>query len=247
MRALDVLEYFGVLRQPLRAKQIVQAFDLHPSSADQLLKTMVEAGYLVFDPVTKLYDLSFRLTNFAGWLASECFRTAEMDRILDDLCASTQAIVFLAQRTDNFMRVVDSRIGRDEGVDGGLGCLLPFDCMTGQAFLSSCNEQDTRRIVDHAALHRHLSKESSSTLVARVRAVRSAGHAAGARSSPHLWSVSVPLRLHPSQRTRTLVLSVTGSRERIRTHQDRIIRLVQDGAAAILGGPPAVDRGCVLQ
>ena len=247
MRALDILEYFGVQRQPLRAKQIVQAFDLHPSSADQLLKTMVEAGYLLFDPATKLYDLSFRLANFAEWLASECFRATEVDRILEELHASTQAMVYLAQRTDNFMRVVDSRVGEDDGIDRGLGCLLPLDSMTGQAFLASCTEQDTRRIVDHAVLHRHLPKESSSTLIERVRGVRSAGHAVGTRSSPHLWSVSVPLALQPSQRTRTLVLSVTGARERMRAHQDRIIRLVQDGAAALLGGAPAVGRAYALQ
>lgn len=239
MRALDILEYFGVQRQPLRAKQIVHRFNLHHSSADQLLKTMVEAGYLVFDPATKLYDLSFRLAKFAGWLATD-FRTTELDRILDELGASTEAIVFLAQRSDDFMRVVESRVGADESVGQALGCLLPLDTMTGQAFLSSCSEQDTRWIVDHAVLHRRLPREASSTLLERVRWVRLAGHAVGARSSRHLWSVSVPLTLNPSQRTRTLVLSVTGGRERMLARQDRIIRLVQDGANAILGKPPAV-------
>ena len=38
-RALDVLEYFGQVRRPLRAVEIARQFSLHPSTVNQLLKT----------------------------------------------------------------------------------------------------------------------------------------------------------------------------------------------------------------
>ncbi|OYX21979.1 MAG: hypothetical protein B7Z04_00960 [Rhodobacterales bacterium 32-66-9] len=47
VRALDVLEHFAAVRRPLRATDIANALDLHPSSADQLLKSMVDAAYLL--------------------------------------------------------------------------------------------------------------------------------------------------------------------------------------------------------
>src|SRR5690606_14818464 len=50
VRALDVLEHFAAVRRPLRATDIAHALDIHPSSADQLLKSMVDSGYLLIDP-----------------------------------------------------------------------------------------------------------------------------------------------------------------------------------------------------
>ena len=59
-RALDVLELFGQVRRPLRAVEVSRALDMHPSSTNQLLKTMVEAGHLIFDARAKAY-LRYRL------------------------------------------------------------------------------------------------------------------------------------------------------------------------------------------
>ncbi|MDB5451556.1 MAG: hypothetical protein JWO33_134, partial [Caulobacteraceae bacterium] len=70
IRALDLLEYFAVVKRPLRATDIAHAFNLHPSSTDQLLKTMVDSAYLLIDPLEKLYYPSPRLVRFANWLTS---------------------------------------------------------------------------------------------------------------------------------------------------------------------------------
>src|SRR5579862_9935041 len=67
-RALDVLYHFGAQRKPLRATDIAHAFNLSPSSADQLLKTLVELAYLTFNTRTKLYFPSMRLLGFADML-----------------------------------------------------------------------------------------------------------------------------------------------------------------------------------
>src|SRR4051812_36776195 len=67
-RALDILEHFGDRQQPLRAKEIAQGLSLHLSSTSQLLKTMMHSGYLVFDPIKKLYSPSPRLAGFSNWL-----------------------------------------------------------------------------------------------------------------------------------------------------------------------------------
>ena len=248
VRALDVLEHFGVLGRPLRAKEIVARFELAPSSAEQLLKTMVEAGYLVFDPQSKLYDVSFRLTTFARWLVRDCYPGAEVSRILEDLSANTGGHVFLAQRTDNFMRVVEARASDDLKFTDDASMLLPLDAMTGQAFLASCDEHDATRIVEHATLHRHLPAGASHALVESVRAVRSAGYAMGTAHSHMLQTVSMPLIFDAALPTRTLVLSVTGIKDRMRPQEGRVLALAQESSARILKTcASAATSGATLQ
>ena len=240
-RALDVLEYFGQLGRPLRAKEIVREFGLASSTAEQLLKTMVEAGYLVFDAQSKLYDMSFRLTRFARGLAQDCFLGSDMSPVLDDLCQRTEANVYLAQRTDNFMRVVEMRAPVGKELGSGDGLLLPLDAMTGQAFLASCEDKEATRIVAHAARHRHLAPNSAQLLVERVRAVRSAGYAMGAAHSVALRTVSMPLCYNASRPTRTLVLSITGTEEGMMRQQDHILVLLHEWTARLLQGCEAVS------
>ena len=67
-RALDVLELFGQERRSLRAIEIAKALGLHPSTANQLLKTMVDSAHLTFDAVAKSYLPSPRLGRFGGWM-----------------------------------------------------------------------------------------------------------------------------------------------------------------------------------
>src|SRR3546814_9478802 len=63
-RALDVLDYMAALGRPLRAVEVASGMELNPSSANQLLKTMADSGYLIFDPRLKLYHPSPRLSRF---------------------------------------------------------------------------------------------------------------------------------------------------------------------------------------
>ena len=71
-RALDVLELFGEMRRPLRAIEMSKALGLHPSSINQLLKTMVESAHLTFDAHLKTYLPSPRLAQFSAWMLASC-------------------------------------------------------------------------------------------------------------------------------------------------------------------------------
>jgi DNA-binding IclR family transcriptional regulator len=231
---LDVLEYFGAMKQPLRAKHVAQAFNLHPSSADQLLKTMVQSGYMIFDPINKVYDLSPRLTNFAVWLTSECFWDAQVSKILGELRARTRSMISLMQRTDDFMRIVDCLTVEEENYPRALGNIYPLDTVAGQAFLGSVEDEEAKRIVHHAVTHRHLAKDVCDDLIETVRHVRSVGHAVGNRYDRRIWSVSVPVPMHASAHNRTMVLSISRTNERMSGAEDMMIRAARECADTIL-------------
>jgi DNA-binding IclR family transcriptional regulator len=78
-RALHVLEVLSAAGRPLRAFEMAKALKLSPSSADQVLKTMVDSAYLIFDPITKCYCLSPRIGK-VGLQASEDFYEAKFLR-----------------------------------------------------------------------------------------------------------------------------------------------------------------------
>src|SRR5262245_9870 len=81
-RALEVLEYLGKVRKAVRAKQICDTLRLPSSTGDQLLKTMVSSGFLIFDPIEKTYHPSPRLLQFSTWLSSVCFWNSDSRQVL---------------------------------------------------------------------------------------------------------------------------------------------------------------------
>ncbi len=85
VRALDAVEVIANSHDPPRARQIARALELSPSSADQLLKTLVDAGYLIFDPFGKRYFLSPRLTILGGRTAGEYFGPGALETMLDTM------------------------------------------------------------------------------------------------------------------------------------------------------------------
>ena len=72
VRALEVLEQFGEMREPLRLKDMARSLHYPVSSTAALLKSLADCGYLSFDrnsrhyyPTSKLPDLGSRLSSAA--------------------------------------------------------------------------------------------------------------------------------------------------------------------------------------
>jgi hypothetical protein len=105
-RALDVLELFGTARRPLKAVEVARALGLHPSTANQLLKTMVDSAHLVFDARDKSYLPSPRLAAFAGWIV-ETYVDARLSELVAELHAATGMIVTVTTQNDLFMQVIE--------------------------------------------------------------------------------------------------------------------------------------------
>jgi DNA-binding IclR family transcriptional regulator len=98
-RSVEVLEYFRMSRQPARAKDIGFALGLSPSSTSDLLKTLVEVGYLRFDERSKLYFVGPRAVLFANWLANQQPGLADLVDLSRSLSEQTgECVVVAAQR-----------------------------------------------------------------------------------------------------------------------------------------------------
>lgn len=195
-RALDVLEYFALMGRPLRAVEIAQALDLRTSSTDQLLKTLVDAAYLMFDSHQKLYYPSPRLVNFGAWLSSNYFGDNRIYRLLQAVHQDTADIVTLSIRYGANMQIVDfieppARAGTI--VKGSRVAIT--GSIIGTAFLALHGDKEVIRIVEQVSAetgHKHTVSELRE-LLERVRRARSDGYVAIPAGIGEPWAMAVAL------------------------------------------------------
>lgn len=210
-RALDVLECFGQARRPLRAVEIARALDLHASTADQLLKTMVDSAHLVFDARGKTYAPSHRLAGFSGWIVERAGPDARLRALVAAVQVETGDVVTLTTPNDLFMQVIDlAGVGPNgQPTERGLRISV-FGSAVGSAYLSTLADDDVLRLARRA----RLPAQEQAEVRASVALIRRDGFAEGLSADGEIWSLATPLP--PSGQT-PLVLGFAGPAERVRT------------------------------
>ena len=213
-RALDVLEYFGRARRPSRAVEISRALEMHPSTANQLLKTLVESGHLVFDGQAKTYLPSPRLIGFSSWVVASYGAVDRYRMMLRDIHAATGALVTLTAPNDLFMQVVDVE-GPSERDPRGLHVSLFASAAIGNAYLSAIPNAEIERLSRRARLPR----QAYSQLLRIVSHVRKEGFSEGPTIDGRMHAIAVPL---PAIAPTPLVVAIAAEAERVQ-NQSRTI------------------------
>jgi DNA-binding IclR family transcriptional regulator len=234
-RALDILVHFESVRRPQRAIDIAEALQLPRSSTDQLLKTLLNAGYLVFFPDGKTYFPSARLSPFSEWMA-DTYHQAELSRILSEVHASTGHTVTIAMQNDCFMQVMDYR-GDWIAAPVSVGLRTPLvGSAIGGALLTTQGESEVRKLINRALRLRVLKgKPIDLAGVSRLlNAYRQCGFAwtrlplAGSQEAGpkgELLSVAVPL---PRRLSRVpMSLGIAGPAHRLIDHERDIARMMR--------------------
>lgn len=106
VRALQTLEYFSLVGKPLRAIEIAGALGLSPSSTNELLKSP-DWGYLIFDPVSKLYHCSPRVLRLGKAPNREYGVPDGLDALLRTVLAEFGLPVSLSASQGSFIQVID--------------------------------------------------------------------------------------------------------------------------------------------
>jgi DNA-binding IclR family transcriptional regulator len=226
-RALDVLTYFAHVQQPARASSIADALQMPRSSTDQLLKTLVNAGYLVFFSENKTYFPSPRLHVVGDWLAKTYSREAGLSDLLDALHEETGQVVTLTMQNDCHMQIVECA-GADAVAElppAAPAYRFPLiGTAVGGALLVSKNHKEVQRIVSRARRSRAAAfgQRDFSELPERLISYRSAGYAWARRPLPNttergpkgeMMSLAMPV---PGRITRVpMVLGMAGPARRI--------------------------------
>ena len=192
-RALDVLEYFGMVRRPLRATEIGRKFSLHPSTVNQLLKTMVESAHLTFDAGSKTYLPSPRLTRFSKWMIDTFGSDERLSGLIAQVHAESAEIVTLTTPNDRFMQIIDLKGGdftadSHDSAERGLR-VSRFGSAIGEAYLATLPLPEIHRLADRA----RISGSQHDALLSRLAQIRHDGFAEGPSGHGVFWSIAAAL------------------------------------------------------
>jgi DNA-binding IclR family transcriptional regulator len=220
-RALDVLEFFGEVRRPLRAVEISRMLAMHPSTTNQLLKTMVDSAHLVFDANNKTYLPSPRLAKFSAWVGETYEFGGRLRELIQDVQARTHVYVTITTPNDLFMQVIDLANPVGQQIERGLRISV-FGSVIGSAYLSMLEESQVKRLADRA----RMPATEVPTLLRDVARIRSDGYADGPSTGDTMWSIAMPL---PKQGLRVpTVLGLAGPTEHVRKQNTQFRQTMSD-------------------
>jgi DNA-binding IclR family transcriptional regulator len=220
-RALDVLEFFGEARRPLRAIEISRMLSLHPSTTNQLLKTMVDSAHLVFDAQHKTYLPSPRLSKFSAWIGETYQAGGRVRDLIREVQARTNMLVTITTPNDLFMQVIDFAMPVERKTERGLRISV-FGSVIGSAYLSMLQESELKRLAARA----RMPTAQIPVLSRDVACIRRAGYAEGPSTGDTMWAIAIPL---PMQGLRVpTVLGLAGPIEDVRNNLQAFIRTMNE-------------------
>ena len=213
VRALEIVEVLCRSPTPLRAIDIARAIGLSPSSADQVLKTLVDAAYLVFDPVTKRYYASLRLTTLSKALASAYFAEGAVEQLIACIYQTVHRPVHVLASQGSFMQIVATTDGhrhdshRRTGPDV-LGMRVPlFGSCSGAAWLATQSDETIRATVSLCRRQLGDQANDSAAVFQLVQRTREQGFAVGG-VCPDNMTGGIAVALPKARNGLVLVLSV---------------------------------------
>ena len=227
-RTLDILEYFGQVRRPVRAIEIVNMLGMNPSSANQLLKTMVDSAHLLFDARSKTYRPAPRLARFGTWIVDLYGPCDRFDELVCDIQARTGLFVTVSTPNDLFMQVIETRGADGAPAERGVRIAL-FDSAVGLAYLSTLDTAEFDRLTYRG----RVQDRDMPALFQQLNAIRRTGYASRGNADDTLWSIAMPVRDGRSEVP--TVLGLSGAPGDIRDRAGDIYGIMHDAALHHLG------------
>jgi DNA-binding IclR family transcriptional regulator len=157
-RVIDVLEFFHERAAPAREVDIRAALNLAKSSANDLLKTLLQRGYVTLDPATRTYFPSFRLAKFGGWLSNFYFGGDKLSRMMQELSEETGEVVILSAPRECAMQIlsIEQKTHSYDYMEGQFIDIV--NTATGRACLMTKTDSEIIRIARRAARFRPQDK-----------------------------------------------------------------------------------------
>jgi IclR family KDG regulon transcriptional repressor len=145
LKALRVLEAVAISSQPLSLSDVAEILALDKSTAYRMLNTLLDAGFVMRDDISKRYSLSYKVVALSRNLLAENETSRVSRQILEELTAVTGETVHL-NVLDGHQTIVIQKVKGTQlvAVDFGIGDRSRLHCTSiGKALLAF---QDIRLI-----------------------------------------------------------------------------------------------------
>lgn len=238
VRVVCVLEFFHAINRPARAIEIGRALGMAPSSVNDLLKTLVEVGYLEFNEGSKTYFPGLRAALFAHWLSELNPNLPRMQDFARNLSEDSGETVVLFAHQEHQVQVISVSQGTAMPPENIVeGAKLPvFGTAAGAAVMMNKNCDEIYNI----ARRTFRSKACSKAAVAMgdiVHGFKARGYASSMRDDivPDNWVIAMPLPLRVGQKA--MVVGIGGPIDRVRSHERELAELAHRAISRFFGAP----------
>jgi DNA-binding IclR family transcriptional regulator len=243
VRALEIVELLCRGGKPLRAYEIAGAIGLSSSSADQLLKTLVDSAYLIFDPDSKCYHFSPRLAQIGAPLVTAYFSDGALRRLMDAVYRDLEQLVHIEMMhvmtsQGTYMQILDERLVDSPqpslGQPESIGMRIPlFGSSSGAAWLATQTDEIVCAAIARCNRELGIWAKEPSRILHAVQRVRTQGFAIGGITVGNdLCGIAVAL---PKAKSGiTLVLTVTAPKFELKEKQTKIVNALNARICEIL-------------
>lgn len=107
-RPFRVLELFDAIRRPARAREISERLGIPQSTSSVLLKGLVALGYLDYDPDSRCYQTSLRLTLLGSWRDGGRLRAGALMTMMEELARKTGLGISISNRSGIYLRYMQT-------------------------------------------------------------------------------------------------------------------------------------------
>ncbi len=228
-RVFEVLELFNIERKALTATGIARNLKYPASSAVALLKSLVNRGYLSYDPAERTYFPTIQLPLMTRWLEDSFYTDGHLLDLTDEVAKGTGESVYLAWQNDLEMQISSAKIGARESSTGTLEPRLPiFESISGLTALTLKRDVEIAQLAERASARGKASgtKVDLPSAMERIRSFRVQGYGAG-YDVPQLGVGRLAWAFRPKTVNRTLVMLIAGPTDRIKADTRAIAQTVQ--------------------
>ncbi|MHA7815589.1 MAG: IclR family transcriptional regulator [Pseudohaliea sp.] len=233
-RVVEILELFAARRQPLSATEIGAALAYPKSSANLLLHTLVECGWLSLNSETMHYFPTLRVSSLGDWLPSALFGGDSTEALVRELWETSQETATLSIPNGVHMEFVRVHVGTYPiSLNLPEGTLVPmFGTAVGTSYLQTHSDEVIERLYRRAEAEFALSggERKFSDYLGEIRQARKRGYAVG---YDRLLSDTgaIGMCVYAGGPESAVVMAVGGLSSRIARNEERLVRLMRQLAA----------------
>jgi DNA-binding IclR family transcriptional regulator len=238
-RVLRVLEFFDEIQREARVSEVAEGLAFPQSSTSVLLKCMADLGYLDFEPETRTFLPSPRVSLLGSWLDKGPIRSGSLTRLLEDLSDQTGHTVILATRNgiySQYIHVIQARRAMRFHVPPGSRRLVVWSA-TGFALLTGASEKEVRALCTrtNAEMPEGHDKVVFHRSYANIKQTTQDGFFfSKGLVTPGAGSIAAPLPSLVDQRDRRLVVALSGPLNEFSRREKHLVRLLIDTVARYL-------------
>lgn len=218
-RVFEILEFFDDYRQEASVVQIAEALSYPQSSTSALLKSLVNTGYLRYDPIRRTYITSARVALLGSWLNASFAREGELIEMMRDLNEATGDAVILMTRNGLFAQYIHVIQAKDPAARRiGTGHLRPLATSgAGHACLSTLPDDEVVRLLMriNAEVEDPSEIVNIKDILTRLKDIRKVGYAVAYAKTSTCALVAAPLP--PLQGQTPMMLGICGESESIKS------------------------------